>query len=110
MLFRSAVTQWFRKHLGIGMGLLQSSQGLGPLIAVPIVFLIFANFGLEAAFIIPGIGGGLILLLLVPLFYNQPGDINLRPLGADPDEPIQKSQTGEAAQVRNKALDRKNVE
>ena len=99
-----AVTQWFRKHLGIGMGLLQSSQGLGPLIAVPIVFLIFANFGLEAAFIIPGIGGGLILLLLVPLFYNQPGDINLRPLGADPDEPIQKSQTGEAAQVRNKVF------
>ena len=97
-----AVTQWFRKHLGVGMGLLQSSQGLGPLVAVPIMFMIFSNFGLKAAFIIPGIGGGLILLLLVPLFYNQPGDVGLRPLGANADEPIQKSQKGEAVQVRNK--------
>ena len=28
-----AVTMWFRKHLGLGMGLLQSSQGIGPLVA-----------------------------------------------------------------------------
>ena len=99
-----AVTNWFRKHLGVGMGLLQSSQGMGPLVAVPVMFLILTNFGLKAAFIIPGIGGGLILLLLVPLFYNQPGDVNLRPLGADDDEPIQKSQRGEAAQIRTKTF------
>ena len=99
-----AVTNWFRKHLGLGMGLLQSSQGLGPVLAVPLMFLIFTQYGLKAAFIIPGIGGGLILLLLVPLFYNQPGDANLRPLGAGDDEPIQKSQRGEAAQIRAKTF------
>ena len=99
-----SVTHWFRKHLGLGMGLLQSSQGLGPLVAVPIMFLAFTHFGLKAAFILPGIGGGLILLLLVPLFYNQPGDANMRPLGADDDEPIQKSERGEAAQIRTKVF------
>ena len=30
-----AVTSWFRRHLGLGMGLLQSSQGFGPVIAPP---------------------------------------------------------------------------
>ncbi len=99
-----AVTQWFRRHLGVGMGILQSSQGLGPLVAVPIMFLIASNLGLNAAFIIPGIGGGLLLLVLVPLFYNQPGDANMRPFGAADDEPIQKSQTGAAAQIRTKTF------
>ena len=95
-----AVTLWFRRRLGVGMGVLQSSQGLGPLVAVPIMVLIFSEWGLRAAFIIPGIGGGLLLMLLVPLFYNEPADVGIRPLGADDDEPIQKSQKGEIARVR----------
>ena len=62
----AAVTIWFRKHLGVGMGLLQSSQGVGPLIAVPIMLLIIHFFGgcidgLRGAFIIPGILGGIII-------------------------------------------------
>ena len=99
-----SVTLWFRRRLGVGMGILQSSQGMGPLIAVPIVLLIVQEWGLRAAFIIPGIGGGLLLLALVRLFYNEPADIGIRPLGADEDEPIVKSQGGEIAQVRTKTF------
>ena len=99
-----AVTLWFRRHLGIGMGLLQSSQGLGPLIAVPIMLLIFHQWGLRAAFIIPGIGGGLLLLALVRFFYNEPADAGLRPLGAEVDEPIRKTQKGQVAQVRTRTF------
>lgn len=95
-----AVTLWFRKRLGVGMGVLQSSQGLGPLVAVPIMVLIFQEWGLRAAFIIPGIGGGLLLLILIPLFFNEPADVGIRPLGAEDDEPIRKSQKGEIAKVR----------
>ena len=105
----AAITLWFRKHLGFGLGLLQSSQGVGPLIAVPLMLLIIHLFGggvdgLRAAFWIPGILGGAVILLLVRFFYNEPAEIGLRPLGAPEDAPIQAVQTGEIARFRSKVF------
>jgi MFS family permease len=99
-----AVTMWFRRHLGVGMGVLQSSQGVGPLVAVPILLLIYEVWGLRAAFILPGIGGGLLVLALTRLFYNEPADAGIGPLGAARDEPVQRSQKGEIAQVRTRTF------
>ncbi|HCL26382.1 MAG TPA: hypothetical protein DHW65_08585 [Dehalococcoidia bacterium] len=105
----AAVTLWFRRHLGTGMGLLQSSQGIGPLVAVPIMLLVIHLFGggidgVRAAFWIPGLGGGVILLLLVRFFYNEPAQIGMRPFGAPDDEPIKVTQGGDIAKVRTKVF------
>ena len=105
----AAVTLWFRKHLGTGMGLLQSSQGIGPLVAVPIMLYIIHLFGgglegLRAAFWIPGIVGGAIILVMIKFFYNEPAQIGVRPFGAPEDEPIKAVQTGEIARVRTKVF------
>ena len=105
----AAVTLWFRKHLGTGMGLLQSSQGIGPLVAVPIMLYIIHLFGgglegLRAAFWIPGIVGGAIILVMIKFFYNEPAQIGVRPFGAPEDEPIKAVQTGEIAGVRTKVF------
>ena len=105
----ASVTLWFRKHLGTGMGLLQSSQGIGPLVAVPIMIGIIEFFGggltgLRAAFWLPGIAGGAIILFLVKFFYNEPAQIGARPLGAPEDEPIQEVQTGDVAKVRTQVF------
>ena len=121
----AAVTLWFKRHLGVGMGALQASQGLGPLVAVPLILLIIGVFGvdgperqlvswlpgiggeengLRASFWVPGIGGGLMLILLIRLFYNEPGEVGLKPLGADEDEPVRQLQRGAAAQVRTKTF------
>jgi MFS family permease len=105
----AAVTLWFRRHLGVGMGALQASQGLGPLVAVPLILLIIDMFGggesgLRASFWIPGVAGGLILILLIRLFYNEPGEVGLRPLGAAEDEPVRQLQRGQVAQVRTKTF------
>ena len=105
----ASVTLWFRKHLGTGMGLLQSSQGVGPLIAVPVMLLIIHAFGggidgLRAAFWIPGVVGGGVILAMIRFFYNEPAQIGLRPLGAPDDEPIQEVQTGEIAKVRTQVF------
>ena len=105
----AAVTLWFRKHLGTGMGLLQSSQGIGPLVAVPVMLLIIQLFGggidgLRAAFWIPGIVGGAVILIMVRFFYNEPAQIGVRALGAPEDEPIKAVQTGEIARIRTKVF------
>jgi len=105
----AAVTLWFRKHLGTGMGLLQSSQGIGPLVAVPIMLYIIHLFGggldgLRAAFWIPGIVGGAVILVMIKFFYNEPAEIGARPFGAPEDEPIKAVQTGEVAKVRTKVF------
>ena len=105
----AAVTLWFRKHLGTGMGLLQSSQGIGPLVAVPIMLYIIHLFGgglegLRAAFWIPGIVGGAMILVMIKFFYNEPAQIGVRPFGAPEDEPIKAVQTGEIAGVRTKVF------
>ena len=105
----ASVTMWFRRHLGTGMGLLQSSQGVGPLIAVPIMLLIIHQFGggldgLRAAFWVPGIIGGVVLLALVRAFYNEPGEIGLRPFGASETEPIRLVQSGDIAKIRTQVF------
>ena len=105
----AAVTLWFRKHLGVGMGTLQASQGVGPLVAVPIMLIIIHLFGggpsgVRAAFWIPGIAGGISLLLLMRFFHNEPADIGMRPLGAPDDEPIRRLNAGPPARIRAKVF------
>ena len=99
-----AVSMWFKKQLGVGIGALQASQGLGTVVAIPIVVLLLDHLGLRWTFWLPGIAGGVVLLLLTRLFYNEPGEIGLKPLGASADEPIQRFQTGPTARIRTKAF------
>ena len=105
----AAVTMWFRKHLGLGMGILQSSQGMGPLVFIPLVlFIIYAysndEDGLRAVFWITGLVGGVVMLLLIRMFYDEPAQIGMRPLGASEDEPVQKIQGPETTRVRAKVF------
>ena len=121
----AAVTMWFQRNLGLGMGILQSSQGVGPLLFVPLVLFIISWFGdsesgmrvgqwvtgvqaegqdagLRAAFWVTGIAGGLALVVFVKFFYDEPAQIGLRPYGATGDEPIRRVHEGETAQIRTK--------
>ncbi len=105
----ASVTMWFKRHLGTGMGLLQSAQGVGPLVAVPIMLLVIALFGggltgLRAAFWVPGIIGGVAILALVRLFYDEPAQIGMRPLGASESEPVRQMQVGEIAKIRTRVF------
>ena len=105
----AAVTMWFRRHLGVGMGLLQSAQGVGPLVAAPAMLLIIEAFGggqtgLRAAFWIPGLVGGAVLLCLVRLFYNEPAQKGLLPLGAEAGEKVRAVQQGAVAKLRTKSF------
>jgi MFS family permease len=98
----AGVTVWFRTHMGVAMGILQAVQGLGTVIAIPLVTVLFTRFGLAWTFWGPGLVGGALLLLLIQLFHNEPAQIGLRPLGASPEEPIRRLHEGPVAQIRAK--------
>jgi MFS family permease len=96
----SAVALWFHRHLGVAMGFLQSAQGLANVLFAPLMVLLLTHFGWRWAFWGPGIVGGLLLLVLIRFFRNEPAELGLRPLGADPRAPIQAVQSGPRARVR----------
>jgi MFS family permease len=98
----TAVTVWFHRHLGVAMGLLQSAQGLANLLFAPLMVVLLTQMGWQWAFWVPGIVGGLLLLLLIRFFRNEPAEMGLRPLGADPKTPIRTVQSGPIARVRTK--------
>ena len=100
----SAVTVWFQRHLGVAMGTLQSAQGLANLLFAPMMVALLTHFGWRWAFWGPGLVGGLILLVLARFFYNEPGGLGLRPLGAAPGSPVQKVQSSAGAKVRTQVF------
>ena len=46
----TGVTLWFRKHLGVAIGVLQGIQGLGTVLAFVTVLVLFNTVGLKWAF------------------------------------------------------------
>ena len=96
----SGVTLWFRRNLGLVMGILQGLQGLGTGLAILMVFLLFERYGLQVTFWVPGIGGGIILLALTRWFYNEPADRGLTQWGAPQDEPVRPLQNNAIAKLR----------
>ena len=96
----SGVTLWFRKNLGLAMGILQALQGLGTGLAILMVYLLFDRYGLQVTFWIPGIAGGIILLTLVRWFYNEPADRGITQWGAPKDEPVRRLQNNAVARLR----------
>ena len=100
----SGVTLWFRKRLGMAMGSMQALQSLGTALMIPLVALLFAQFGLKWTFWLPGMVGGALLLLMIRPFYNEPAEIGLRPLGVPEDEPIRRLQTDDIARIRTRVF------
>jgi len=96
----AGVGVWFRTYLGVAMGILQAMQGLGTVVAIPLVSWLFAHFGLAWTFWGPGLVGGALLLFLIRLFHNEPAQLGLRPFGVSPDVPIQRLHAGPVARMR----------
>ena len=76
-----AAMHWFRRHLGLGMGIIMASWGLGPALAAPIVSLLIENMGWQNGFIALGVSSAVIMFVLIGLFRDRPVDKGLQPYG-----------------------------
>ena len=72
---------WFRRHLGVAMGLIFASFGIGPALATPLVAYLLINVGWKMTFIYLGTASTVIMLLMVMVFRNRPQDISQDPYG-----------------------------
>lgn len=104
ILLVSGVTLWFRTYLGVAMGVLWAFQGIGTILLIPMIAVVFNLLGLKWTFWLPGLVGGTLLLSLIRPFYNEPAEIGLRPLGAPGDEPIRRLQRDDTAKIRTRVF------
>ncbi len=96
----SGVSLWFRRHLGIAMGIVWSLQGAGVIVLLLLIGAALSQLGMQWIFWLPGLIGGAALLLMVRFFHNGPADLGLRPLGATDSEPPPVPRNDETAKVR----------
>ncbi len=83
-----AAMHWFRRHLGMGMGIIMASWGLGPALAAPVISLLIDQLGWQDAFVALGAISAAVMLVLIVLFRDKPADKGLQPYGhiaGDPD-------------------------
>ena len=94
----AAVSGWFRRRLGVGVGLLWGAGGAGTAVMAPVIGGFIEAMGWQSTFMLIGAIGGGPMLCLVPFMRNKPADIGIQPYGARPaDAPMI---------VRDKTVDR----
>ena len=83
----TTVAAWFRRRLGLAVGIQQSAGGMGASIMAPALALLLSRTDWQTAFwIIPAVGG-IIVFSLVMLFHGDPADVNQKPFGTREDDP-----------------------
>ena len=99
----AAVSLWFRRHLGLGIGILWTASGLGSAFLAPLIgALLESPVGWKGTFFLIGSVGAGCMLLVFPLIRNRPADVGITPYGArDADiPPVIRSETVEQLRTR----------
>jgi len=76
-----AVAAWFRRHLGLGTGIMMVSWSLGPALVVQILAVLFDTVGWSQAFMLVGTIGTAILLFILLFFRNTPEETGRQAYG-----------------------------
>ena len=94
----SAVSGWFRRRLGLAVGILWGAGGIGTGIMAPLMGGFIEALGWQSTFMLIGVVGGGIMLAMVPFMRSKPADLGIQPYGAKATDP--------PAVLRDKTVDR----
>ena len=72
---------WFRRRLGLAIGILMCLNGVGPAIAAPILGVLLESVGWQTTFWIAGLGCSGVMLFSILFFRTRPADMGLKPYG-----------------------------
>ena len=100
----TAANIWFRRRLGMAVGILWAAGGIGSAALAPLVGYLLETVGWERAFVYIGVVGGGVILLLVPFFRNRPVDMGIEPYGARATDAPQEKWSGWAQHLRLKVF------
>ena len=82
----TTVAAWFKKKLGIAVGIQQSAGGMGASVLAPGLTVLLTQTDWQTAFLLIGIGGGAVVFTLLAFFDGEPSDRGKLPYGADEDQ------------------------
>jgi MFS family permease len=76
------ITRWFEKKMGLALGFYWAALGAGPAMFAPTFRWLIESRGWESAFMVLGVGFGVILLLFSMLIRTSPAEMGLSAYGA----------------------------
>jgi sugar phosphate permease len=83
----AAVSGWFHRRLGLGVGILWGAGGVGTAVMAPLMGGFIEAYGWQTTFILIGAVGGGIMLAMVPFMRSKPADIGILPYGSIASDP-----------------------
>ena len=84
----TTVAAWFKRKLGVAVGIQQSVGGMGASITAPALALLLSKYEWDVAFWIVAAVGGVIIFALLAKFHGEPSDRGMQPYGATADDPV----------------------
>ena len=100
----TAANIWFRRRLGMAVGILWAAGGIGSAALAPLVGYLLETVGWERTFVYIGVVGGGVILLMVPFFRNRPIDMGIEPYGTLATDAPEEKWSGWAQQLRLKVF------
>ena len=100
----AAVNGWFKRRLGLAVGILWAAGGIGAAGLAPLVGYLLENVGWERTFWYLGVAGSGIILVLVPFFRNRPLDKGIELYGALANDAPEVKWSGRVEKLRLKVF------
>ncbi|MGE4112165.1 MAG: MFS transporter [Burkholderiales bacterium] len=76
------ITRWFETRMGLALGFYWAALGAGPAVFAPLFRWLIETRGWESAFMVLGVGFGIVLLLFSALIRTSPAEMGLTAYGA----------------------------
>ena len=83
----AAISGWFKRRMGVAIGIMWAVGGIGAAVLAPLIGYMLDNVGWRETFLVLGLGGSGIMLLVWPFVRSKPADIGIEPYGANTNGP-----------------------